>query len=286
MNGLDIQLLGELYRIWEEKQWEFPTQDDKNAAFERLCTMFNQLSPPLQKIALILTRSYSLYSFNDYQSLLIQAFKKIDDAYLKDINQIIIAPLLNPGDDNSRRSKSGHMLPYIAEHIAIPANPKLLGIKIKSFSSSEVIPEIVNSLTEEKSLIILLDDFVGSGDTAKSAVQDLQRKTNYPNDKIIVITLVAMRHAIEKLDSYSIKVICADIVIKGIAENNLIDDKSDAYSLIDGIEATLNITADQRRGYQKSEALITMIRTPDNTFPIYWCSKQLNNLDWPALFPR
>lgn len=283
MPALDVTLIGELYRIWEEKQWEFPTKENEYAAFEKLCEMFSRLSAPLQNMALKLTRAYSYYSHNNYLSLLLSAFGKIDDTHLAGINQIIFAPLLNPGDDKRRKSKSGHGLPYNAEHLAVPNTPKLQGLKITALAGVERVPEIIGS--DKQSLLILLDDFVGSGDTAKLAVQDLQRKVN-SQVTIIVIALVAMRHAVKRLAECNIEVICGEMVLKGIEENDLIDDKPYAYSLIDGIEASLDITEDQRRGYMNSEALITMIRTPDNTFPIYWCTKQLDGSDWPAPFPR
>lgn len=40
-------------------------------------------------------------------------------------------------------------------------------------------------------------------------------------------------------------------------------------------------------GYKESEALVTMTRTPNNTFPLYWFEAKLDkNNKWQAPFPR
>jgi hypothetical protein len=49
------------------------------------------------------------------------------------------------------------------------------------------------------------------------------------------------------------------------------------------IEKNLDIPDDYLFGYKKSEALVTMIRTPNNTFPVFWYNKK--NED-NAPFPR
>lgn len=283
MANFDITLLGELQSLWSSKNWKFPTPEDYDFAFNKLCEMFSLLSLPQQQLALKLTRVYSRYSFTDYQSLLIRAFASINNVDIKNADQVILAPLINPGDDVSKKSKSGHGLLYIAEHVAIPCHHKLKGMKVVCLASPDAIPKHLSE--QKRSLIILLDDFIGSGDTAKAAVQHWQNKVS-AQDTILVVCLVAMNHAIRRLATYKINVVYADLVYKGIDENSSITDKANAYQLIDNAESLLDINKDCRRGYNKSEALITMIRTPDNTFPIYWCSKQSNGSIWPAPFPR
>jgi len=321
MADIDINLLGELQGLWSSKNWVFQTEETKATAFNNLCAMFALLSPPQQQLVLRLTQSYSLHSYTGYQSLLIHAFAKITNSQIGNADQIILAPLINSGDDKFKRSKSGHLLPYIAEHVAIPLHQNMKSLKIVSLVSPDAIPNFLSE--EKKSLIILLDDFIGSGDTAKTAVQHLEIninnsrvdknrgaqnksfisrlinkvkqacKTYRPykigfndNYEILVVGLVAMNHAVKRLSTFNIHVLSAEEIYKGIEENQAITDKAWAYKLIDEVEATLKINRDERRGYMKSEALLTMIRTPDNTFPIYWCKTQNNGSSWPAPFPR
>jgi hypothetical protein len=283
MSSLDIKLIGELQMIWSSRQMQFQDPQDKATTFDKLCEMFALLSPPQRALLLTLTRGYSRYTHNSYMTLLISAFKNLNHQHLGDVDQVILAPLLNPGDDRLRQSKSGHQLLYIAEHVAVKEHPDFMGKKIVNLASPEAIPGHLSP--DKKSLIVFLDDFIGSGDTAKSAVQHWQSKVGSLAN-ILVVALVAMNHAVDRLARHNIEVVFAKLIYKGIEENSLILNKMAAYSIIDGIEASLNITAAQRRGYGSSEALISMIRTPDNTLPIYWCTQQRNGTSWPAPFPR
>lgn len=280
---ITVELMGELYTIWSEKKWEFPTPKHERETFENLCALLDRLTPEQQQLALKLTKAYSKYSFTDYQRLIIDALSKISSDHTENIEQVILAPLVDKGDNSLRRSKSGHTLPYVAEHIAIAAGSQFANKKIIALSGTDTIESKLNR--SSPSLLIFLDDFVGSGDTAKAVVRNWQNKV-FKDDKIIVVCLVAMEHAIKDLSTYRIEVLCAETINKGISENPEITDKTTAYQLIDSIEATLDIAEDELRGYKKSEALISLIRTPDNTFPIYWCTKQKSGSSWPAPFPR
>ncbi|MFZ6723416.1 phosphoribosyltransferase-like protein [Undibacterium sp. Ji49W] len=282
--SLGLDMLGRATQLWDSKKWEFPTTDEKNASFESFCEMLRQLPVSSQEFVLNLTSSYSVYSFTNYQSLLIDALSKLDDSHVDGIGHLIFAPLINPSDDKRGVAKSGHLLPYIARHVAAPLNPKLNDLKITQLVSLDMISNCIEG--KENILVILLDDFIGSGDTAKNSawkVMDFLRK----NDKLLVVSLVAMRHAIQYLAKYRIDVISADVVTKGIEENLDLHNKAESYAIVDSIAADLDVGPDYVRGYKESEALVTMIRTPDNTFPMYWCTKKkVGKLDWPAPFPR
>ena len=52
------------------------------------------------------------------------------------------------------------------------------------------------------------------------------------------------------------------------------------------IETSIGVTEDYRLGYASSEALVSMIRTPNNTFPIYWFRNKKEKLNLHAPFPR
>jgi hypothetical protein len=283
MAALDLQILGKFMQIWTEKKWTFPTPVESSKVFNTFSEILSELNKEEQLLFLELTRSYSRYSFTDYQALVVKAFSKIEAKNLVGVKQVLLVPLLNPDDDKVRDAKSGHVLLYPAEHIGIPSNQIFQGISVNALSTSDSIADNVGKTT---TLVILLDDFIGSGDTAKYGI--LQCKDSIKKeDRIIVISLVAMEHAIARLEGdYGVPVICGEILVKGIEENVNIQDKRLAYQIIDGIEQRIDITRDYRRGYRKSEALVSMVRTPDNTFPMYWCDRRDGGGKWPAPFPR
>jgi hypothetical protein len=279
---LDLQTVGELTSIWTSKKWEFVSPEESSQAFDWLCSMFEQIPKDLHWVALNLIRSYSLYSFNRYQSLLISALSMIQIVGYENIERVVFSPLLNPSDDRRLNAKSGHTLPYLARYTPLPNGSFIKTLKTDAVASPSAIPEYLKS---GPTLVVLLDDFIGSGDTAKNAVFKCQELIR-AEDKILVVGLVVMTKAVSTLEGYGIKLIYGALELKGIEENELFPDKKPAYAMIDIVESAFDIHKDERWGYNKSEALVTMLRTPDNTFPMFWCTKNLDGTSWPAPFPR
>ena len=71
---------------------------------------------------------------------------------------------------------------------------------------------------------------------------------------------------------------------KGISDKYTLTQKTRALSLMESIEDWLNVADDYRFGFGRSEALVSMLRTPNNTFPVYWLDKK--SLDYKSPFPR
>jgi hypothetical protein len=200
-----------------------------------------------------------------------------------DSTRIILLPLIAPHDERANRIKSGHLVLYLAQHVAVPRHPLLSALPIENFSSLDGLESRRN---RTKTLLIFLDDFIGSGDTAESGLRYYEENYKVPDDRIVIVCLVTMRHAMDRLTGGGYSVYCAQRTDKGITENPNLLDKPHALALIDSIEAELSIGSIYRRGYKASESLVSMIRTPDNTFPMFWCLKKLDGSAWPAPFAR
>jgi hypothetical protein len=280
---MEIETVGILREIWQEKNWAFPTINESESAFDKLCEMTSLLNSEERQLLVNLTRFYTLYSFTDYQHLLIDALSKISAAVLTGADQIVVAPLIGPEDVAKNRSKSGHCLPYVAQYVAIPANASLAHLPITALAA----PIFDRSkLSGTKLLVILLDDFVGSGDTAIKAVAEV-RHSAATQDEIVVVSLVTMQKGIDALAHAAIPFFWAKLAEMGIDDNPHIKDKAEAYQLVDSIwEAHLKLAEKYKRGYKNSEALVTLVRTPNNTLPMYWCKASRDGSEWPSPFPR
>lgn len=283
MSVLNINTFGTIHQIWNEKEWKFPTPDAKNSAFDNLCKMFQKLNTEEQELLVNLMRCYSYYSLTDYQDLLVKAFLKIEEQQIIDVDQLVIAPLVQSKDINNNSTKSGHNLIYPADTVAIRENKVLDSIK-RTVLQNPLIHR--NKISGEKILVILLDDFIGSGNSAVRVVKEVKKKLA-AKDEIVIISLVAMQKGIDRLDNASIPLYWAKLAPKGIKNNQFIIDKRLAYKLIDGIwENYLDISSKYTRGYEQSEALVTLLRTPNNTLPMYWCEKSRDGSNWPSPFTR
>lgn len=283
MSELNINTLGLIRQIWNEKEWKFPSRGANDVAFNNLCEMFTKLDKDEQELVINLMRCYSFYSHTDYQDLLVEAFLKIEDNQIDDVDKIVIAPLVKAKDVQNCRSKSGYSLLYAADLVAINENKKLAKLERKVIVNPYISRD---KLSGEKLLVILIDDFVGSGDTAVEVV-NLVKNNFSAKDKIIVTCLVTIQKGIDRLNSASIPFFFAKSALKGIQDNHFIENKNLAYQLIDKIwKDHLAISEQFKRGYKDSEALLTLMRTPNNTLPMYWCKKARDGSDWPSPFTR
>ena len=70
---------------------------------------------------------------------------------------------------------------------------------------------------------------------------------------------------------------------KGISDYYSDDQLVGCLRTMKGIENKLKVSSKFRLGFAQSEALISLIRTPNNTFPVFWKSKDLPS---PAPFSR
>ena len=127
--------------------------------------------------------------------------------------------------------------------------------------------------------IILVDDFIGTGDT-------MVRKIDYVNSTIIkrklknitlsIVSLASMSFAKEVLDKLNIKYHSEHWLKKGIEE--LIDEKNkeSATQSMEQMEEKLQKRYRGKRlpnfGYKRSEALFALeaYNIPNNVFPIFW----------------
>ena len=89
-----------------------------------------------------------------------------------------------------------------------------------------------------------------------------------------------MNEGVKILNSNGYTVYSAVQCNKGLSENGTIEQ----IEMMKSIEDQIRIDEVFRFGYHSSEALVKMMRTPNNTFPIYWFHKRNRNKYAP--FPR
>ena len=132
--------------------------------------------------------------------------------------------------------------------------------------------------------VILLDDYVGSGETAIEAINWLSNKYNINQSNIIVLTIAAQKQGMDAvLEQCEVHFFTHLIRQKGITDIYSKNELDDKVKIMNSIEQKLKIESKFHFGYNESEALISLIRTPNNTFPVFWKTDEKNAI---APFPR
>ena len=130
--------------------------------------------------------------------------------------------------------------------------------------------------------LILIDDFIGTGNTVKRKIKWLKSKINKPDIKIFLVSLACMQGALNVIKSLEIEFFAPLILKKGISDyyegkilknniNNMRNLESKLYPKYKNWHLS-----NYNFGYGKAESLFAIegVNVPNNVFPIFW---------WPLL---
>lgn len=143
--------------------------------------------------------------------------------------------------------------------------------------------------------IVLIDEFIGTGNTAKNQVTTLRRvyaDKGITDINIMVFSIAATSAGIDFLKSQNISVTPSVTLSKGISdkyENNIRDEK---LQLMIALENILSDSYGDSKlpslGYGQSEALYVRENgnTPNNVFPIFWWRFLRDNSERKVLLTR
>ena len=140
------------------------------------------------------------------------------------------------------------------------------------------ITKVPQYTIKKDTTIVLVDDFTGTGETAIAAVDYIHElvPTLVDNSQIVLFCIVALHQGIERLNGIGVKTYCAIERRKAISEEMNLGNRDSAVALMQGIEKRLKkLKKEFVFGYQGSEALVCLERCPNNTFPIYWLTKNI-----------
>jgi len=250
-----------LQSIFEKHGWAEISNTD-NCEFEDFCSMLSHLSDSQQDLVLSLTEDFLQVNALQYAPLFFDAYKKLLIDLSKEYDKVFIQPLLSPKDFHKQKSSTALFYLVKAEEVALKRISGRLEIK---FIDNHMT--LFNAKVESSTLVCLIDDYVGTGDTAEKAVEYLQ-ENGIPASNIRIVSIVAQQAACERLNKKNIPVYYSVLRNKGLSENTKYS--SDDIEVMRRIENKMRIRKEYRFGYGQTEGLVKLIRIPNNTFPVYW----------------
>ncbi|QNO17677.1 phosphoribosyltransferase-like protein [Caproicibacterium amylolyticum] len=276
-SGLSIQTFGKIKSIFNQKNWPIDGYFHE-CFFDEFCKLMQELDDQQQDTILSLTEEFVWVRDSEYIKYFSAVFHKlIVSLDISKHKNIFICPLLP--EENFGESKSSVALYYVIKSNLISIQNQynefnIVGIDApQSFDSSKF---------SEKSILCLIDDFIGSGETSNIGAQFFTQKKGIEKSKIIILSLIAMQQGIDFLQGRGYTVFATNILQKGITGRK--DGNENKYrTAMKKIENMINVKSKYEFGYSQSEALVKMMHTPNNTFPVYWLKNKKNP---HAPFPR
>ena len=260
---LSMDVLAKLESIFHDKQWSLDKTGDV-PLYDRYCATLLKISPEEQMLFLELTERFLKVDLDEYiihlEELVYQVQTDNPNSHL------ILAPCLAKEELGSVKSAGVALYTMKATHYKR---------KVKCYIELNDIKKVL-SVISDNTIIVLVDDFIGTGETALAAI-DYARSVlpkEFSLDRIKIMSIVSMKQGKEQIENLGVKLYTSYLNDKGISNyytGDLLEKNTD---LMKSIESKLSgLKPEFCFGYGQSEALVCMSRCPNNTFPIYWKGK-------------
>ncbi len=270
---MDDQAYIVLQDIFTKKKWPARFHVEHGDLFDELAEFLSALpdDDDLINLSIDIIREYEVFLdyFRYAQSIahkISQKFSKKDD--------LIVVPVR---DENGNEIKSGDSVCYVVKSQLNPKNFKSLVFKTH-------IAE--QDLDGKSPSVIVIDDFIGTGSQFRKFSKRLRTEFPLSKDNIYVYCIAAMSSRLERVQLHCNEINAEYILDPVLAK--LAKSKNDAtiYDKYDSIEQLVSVRRHYFRGYSKTEAAVSLYRTPNNTLPIFWETRKKGGGKWPAPFPR
>jgi hypothetical protein len=282
MPNVTIDDVARLSVIFAQKKWKIdenlPGKD--TTVFERFIKLMEKFNPEERDLLFFQIERFVRIEFVEY----VESLNRIADELCKSDNfdKIIVIPMKNRKDFAKQATKSGDLISYLLQTM-LTARGKIV------YTFTDISAKLIRSkLAGDVSLIIGVDDFIGSGKTAIEFIENVEDLYKIYKPSIYVASICALDVGYNRIKEKTENVFVDVRVNRGISDVAEWDEKTKIQQKIvmTGIESNIRIGDEYKFGFMKSEALVKMIRTPNNTFPIYWCSTDQSGASWPSPFPR
>ena len=264
--SLTINKLVQLKELFESNHWEIEEGTDISC-FDRYVKTLSGLNDSQQTFLLNLSRRFLRIPQSDYLENLIAPVRHLREVYPG--KTLVFTACLKKEDIGRIKSSAAVLYQFKGTTIKTKIN---LG---KFRVVDELNANTAMKLSLKGDQIVLVDDFVGTGETAsKAAAYVRELIPQVSNDNICVLSIVTMQNGKAVLENQGIRVFSKVTCVRGISDYYSDSQLVVARTEMESIENTIqDLKPDFRFGYKQSEALVCMERCPNNTFPIYWLTK-------------
>lgn len=255
-----------LYTIFEQKNWQLQEKSE-HSVFDRFCSRLAELENDEERDLIIeLTKKFLWVKASMYEEYLLEALKKLFESkeWKKEKDKsIYICPLLAEKDFGKLKS-STHML-YLCQSILMRTYSEFQEGQIRICETPKVLEEHKDKI----GALILIDDFIGSGETALDCLEYLKFLKDIDKN-IYIVSLVAQEEGINNISKEKIEVFSAVVRKKAITDAYPESEANEKIETMLNISKHIHAPKGMQLGYANTESLVSMIKTPNNTFPVYW----------------
>lgn len=268
MAALDENTILAVVRLFETLNWNVPKSEHEYGLnrFDQFCKMLEPLNTREQALVIEITQRFIKIDSSVYSTILKNVLTKaVCDDRINSNDVIAFTPLVSPEDREKQKTKSSHLVYFLTKDDEIE---NIFYSREKKIQRLDNISALQRA-ADHNSTVVLLDDFIGTGETALSAIREITSKGIEIN-RLVVVTIAAHEIGIKALEENNIPIYFGQSISKGITDYYQEPVIQQKLSLMRDMEKKYQVSSNLSLGYCQSEALISLINTPNNTFPIYW----------------
>lgn len=199
-----------------------------------------------------LLESYKYYPLKTYPDLVKKAYCNFREE-LPEKKVIYLLPAISR---QNNKVNSGLFMEYLMQGFIDFINIEKDMKRISFHRKYQYTKADIERMQNESSLVLLIDDFIGTGDSIRKSQKYWKEQIGIKPEHCL--TLVAMEYGYQSLQNDV--VLFVGEVVKSVENIDIQEIQKIAKKL--GIES--------EGEYFDSTTLVTMLRTPNNTSPIFW----------------
>lgn len=267
---MSLEQLNEIDEILIEKGWIDLKNNNGDIVANITFSLFERANDEEEYILLknLITRYFLC---KDYDKYCFEIAKHIESVFYGE--KIILIPV----SDERGKIKSGHAIIYDLTRF-LDEN------KFSEMLIRESLSSVHSRISEFNTIVV--DDFIGSGSQFRTFVKKCTNSFGLQSSDVYLYSIVMMEKARDRIRDYCYAAMPIYEFAPSLSSSLELAETFDPVAVYNRIEARANVGRNYRRGYLKSEALVTMKKTPNNTLPIFWCKNDSVDNFWPAIFPR
>lgn len=267
---LTIDTILQVEALFVDKGWPLLSElSREESEFDRFCEMLAYLTEDERTLIIELSKDFLWIRYEQYVSVLYSVHAKlIDHCIRNNVEEVIFIPLISPNDRDREKTKSSHFVYYVMRHIIAKQNCKHGNIKQTCVDSPA---DVQTKKLSSNQILCLVDDFIGTGSTAESTLIELKDRCGIDYSRLAILVLVCQKagfDCIKSLTSGKAELFHGHYRERAFSDSP--EPLEEKIAIMKQIEKKMKVKRKFQFGYKGSEALVALINTPNNTFPVYW----------------
>ena len=267
-NTLAEKYFIELISVFKEQNWDIEESiSGENSVFDMFCKRLEELeSDADRELMLELTRKYLVVDLEEYGKYMVNVFRKFIDRNKDKLDKMEVIHMFPVQDkDYPAKTKSGNVMCYLFQGNLMRRFDEFRNKRIRIIETFDGLEKY----KEDIECLLLVDDFVGTGDTILGCINLIEGK-GIKKEKIKALTLVMQEQGRNAVEEYGVETYSAVLRNRAITDNYSIEEAEKKIVQMKNISKRIKAKKVLFGVFIIDTNPSDSLYPKYNTFPFYW----------------